>query len=347
MQPMPRVKLCVKEDKGKVSLTEFDYPDPGPGQALVRTSLTTICGSDIHIVDDIEEVMAGTPMGHEAVGVVEAVGEGVERFKPGDRVVACCLTSCGQCERCSGGELQLCSTYGSPMNLLFGAQGEAFLVNSADVSMAHIPDGVDDRGAIFAADILSTGLGAIERAGLEQGQSVAIFAQGPVGLCATMAASFVGAEPIIAVESIPERVAMAKRLGAHEVVSPENAVEEIMKLTGAAGVDVAVEALGKQVTFENCCRATRLGGTVSSVGVYGGLDHLILPLDPGFIQRRIVTTLCPAGRERLEYLIGLIESGKIDPRPLFTHDRPLDDIVDCYDLFRRHADGVIKLALTP
>ncbi|RMD84778.1 MAG: NAD(P)-dependent alcohol dehydrogenase [Candidatus Dadabacteria bacterium] len=344
---MPRVKLCVKQDKGKVALSEFDYPDPGPGQALVRTTLTTICGSDIHIVDDIDEVMPGTPMGHEAVGVVEAVGEGVERFKPGDRVVACCLTSCGQCERCREGNMQLCSTYGSPMNLLFGAQGEAFLVNSADHSMAKLPDGLDERGALFAADILSTGLGAVERGGVKPGDAVAIFAQGPVGLCATMAARMAGAEPIIAVESVPERVEMAKRLGAHEVVSPESAVEEIMKLTGARGVDVAIEALGKQETFENCCRVTRLGGTVSSVGVYGGLEALRLPLDPGFIQRQIVTTLCPAGRERLEYLLGLIESGKLDPRPLLTHDRRLDEIVETYDVFRRHADGMIKVAITP
>ncbi len=343
---MPRVKLCVKEDKGKVGLTEFDYPDPGPGQALVRTTLTTICGSDIHIVDDIDEVMAGTPMGHEAVGLVEAVGEGVERFKPGDRVVACCLSSCGGCERCGDGNPQLCSTYGAPMNLLFGAQGEAFLVNAADHSMTLIPDGVDDRGALFAADILSTGLGAIERADVGEGTSVAIFAQGPVGLCATMSAKFRGAGPIIAVESIPERVEMAKRLGADEVVAPDTAYDDIMKLTGAAGVDVAVEALGKQVTFENCCRVSRLGGTVSSVGVYGGLETLTMPLDPGFIQRRIITTLCPAGRERLDYLLELIGSGKLDPRPLLTHDRALDEMVDTYDVFRRHADGVIKIAVT-
>lgn len=344
---MPRVKVCVKQDKGKVALTEFDYPDPGPGQALVRTSLTTICGSDIHLVDDFDEVMAGTPMGHEAVGVVEAVGDGVERLKPGDRVVACCLTSCGQCDRCRGGEPQLCSTYGAPMNLLFGAQGEAFLVNGADHSMTKIPDGVDDRAAIFAADILSTGFGAIERAEVKPGQSVAIFAQGPVGLCATIAAKYHGAEPIIAVESIPERVEMAKRLGAHEVVAPERAVDEIRKLTGGVGVDVSVEALGKQVTFENCCLATRLGGTISSVGVYGGLEFLRLPIDPGFIQRKIVTTLCPAGAERLDYLLDLLAGGKVDPTPLFTHERGLDDIVASYDMFRRHADGVIKIAVKP
>ena len=344
---MEKVSACIKDDQGRAALSTLELPEPGPGQALIRTELTTICGSDIHILEDIPEVPAGTPMGHEAVGVVEAVGEGVERFGKGDRVVACCVTSCGSCERCSGGEPQLCQTFAAPFNLLFGAQAEAFLVAGADHSMAALPKGVDDRQALFASDIMSTGFGALERAHLAAGQSVAVFAQGPVGLCATAAAAFYRAEPIVAVESIPERVEMARRLGATHVLSPKNAVEEIMELSKGQGVDVAVEALGKQETFENCCRVTRLGGTISSVGVYGGIPSLSLPTDGTFIHRSLVTTLCPGGSSRLEHLLDLVESGRVDLTPLITHECRLGEVVAAYDMFRNRREGAIKIALRP
>ena len=261
---MPHAKVCIKETDGKVALTDLDLPDPGPGQALVRTTLTTICGSDIHILDDIPEIPVGMPMGHEAVGVVEMVGDGVERFQPGDRVLSACLLSCGHCAPCRLGEPQICRTLGAPMNLLFGAQSQAFLVSGADHSMTKIPA----------------------------------------------------------------------------------AVEEFMKLTDGVGVDVAVEALGKQQTFENCCRVTRLGGTVSSVGVYGGISALSLPTDGSFIHRTLVTTLCPTGYERLDYLLRLLEQRKIDPTPMLTHERPLERISEAYEMFRARRDGVIKIAIT-
>lgn len=342
---MPKVNCCIKEDTGKVALTEVDLPDPGPGEALIRTTLTTICGSDIHICDDIPEVPVGMPMGHEGVGIVEAVGEGVERFKVGDKVVACCLKSCGECTPCSDGDPAICETHGAPMNLVFGAQAEAFMVGGADRTLARLPAGVDDRQAVFVADILSTGFGALERGGIKPGQSVAIFAQGPVGLCATIGARHYGAEPIIAVEALPERQEMARRLGATHVIEPAGAVDAIMEITSGRGVDLAVECLGKQETFENCCRVTRLGGTISSVGVYAGIPALSLPTDGSFVHRRLVTTFCPAGSERLDYLLGLIDSGKIDPSQMITHDSSLSSIVTDYDIFRERREGVIKMAI--
>ncbi len=342
---MPRTRVCIKEADKRIALADLDLAGPGPGQALVRTTVTTICGSDIHIVDDIPEVPPGTPMGHEAVGIVDAVGEGVSSFRPGDRVVASCLISCGSCAPCTGGEPQICATYAAPMNLLFGAQSDMFLVPSAEHSMAKIPDAVDDTTAIFAADILPTGLGAVERAGVAAGTSVAIFAQGPVGLCATLAAKHAGAEPIIAVERIAERQRMARHFGADLVVEPERALDEIMRATHGRGVDVAIEALGKQETFEACCRVTRLGGVVSSVGVYGGIEYLRLPTDGSFIHRTIVTTLCPAGRARLEHVLRLLADGVLDPRRLLTHERTLAEIEDAYAMFRAREDGVLKIAI--
>jgi len=230
------------------------------------------------------------------------------------------------------------------MNLLFGAQAEAFLVRSADYSMAKIPEGMSDRQAVFAADILSTGLGALERARLRPGQSVCIFAQGPVGLCATAAARHLGAGTIYAVESVPERVALARKLGADVVLDPDTAVDRVLEATRGTGVDVAVEALGTQRTFEACCRVTRMGGTVSSVGVYAKVPRLEMPTDGTFLHRTFVSTLCPAGSERLDALLHLMNRG-LDITPLFTHAMPLDRIADAYDLFRHRRDGVVKIAV--
>jgi threonine dehydrogenase-like Zn-dependent dehydrogenase len=291
------------------------------------------------------DIPDGTPMGHESVGIVEAVGNGVERVKVGEKVVVSCLQSCGECATCSRSDFNICETFAAPMNLVLGAQAELLLVNGADHSVAPLPSSVDDKAGVLVSDILSTGFGACERAGVGPGSTVAIFAQGPVGLCATLGAKYYGAERIIVVESIPERIAMAKNFGATDVVAPETAVDAILELTGGGGADIAIEALGKQVTFENCLKSTRFGGTVSSVGVYGGIDALSLPTDGTFIHRSIVMTLCPAGRDRLEFLLGLIDAGKVDPTPLFTHDLPLASVVQAYDLFRSRSEGVMKVAL--
>lgn len=344
---MPQSNTCVKASTGKVAMAAIPYPDePGPGQALVRTTLSTVCGSDIHVVDELP-VPDGVPMGHEAVGIVEAVGPGVTGFRAGDRVVTSCLLCCGYCQRCLEGNHQVCQTFNAPGNLLFGAQGEYFLVNGAQASMAKVPGGLEDEQVLFVTDIMSTGFAAIERAGIRAGDSVAVFAQGPVGLCATAAARTLGAGLIIAVESIPERQAMAKRLGADVVVEPGDAVAKIMSLTNNSGVDIAVEALGHQVTFENCCAVARLGGTVSSVGVYGAFPELSLKTSGSFMHRKLVTTLCPVGNERMTRLMALVAHGRVDLRPLLTHSMKLAETPAAYDLFRRREGGVLKVALRP
>ncbi len=342
---MPTAKGCVKVEKGTVALTEYELGDPGPGQILVHPTLTTICGSDIHMVDDIPDVPQGTPMGHEAVGIVEAIGDGVNTVAVGDRIVMSCLQSCGECHTCSQGDLSICETFAAPMNLVLGAQADLVMINGADHSVAPLPPSVDDRAGVLVSDVLSTGFGACERGGVRPGSTVAIFAQGPVGLCATLGAKYYGAERIIVVESIPQRIEMARSFGATDVVSPDTAVESILEQTGGRGGDVAIEALGKQITFENCCKVARFGGTISSVGVYGGIDALSLPTDGTFIHRSLVMTFCPAGRERLEFLLGLIDAGRVDPTPLFTHELRLDAVVEAYDLFRSRRDGVMKVAL--
>jgi alcohol dehydrogenase len=338
--------VCVKADTKKVAMERMPIPTPGPGQALLKTRLSTICGSDIHLVDELP-IPPGMPMGHEAVAEVVDVGDGVIGFQRGDRVVASCLYGCGTCPRCQEGNRQVCQRYVAPMNLLFGCQGEYYLVNSADVNMAKVPDEVEDESALLATDIMSTGFAAIENAALQFGDSVAVFAQGPVGLCVTAAARARGAGFIIAVESIPERVAVAKRLGADVVLDPATAVDEILALSGGHGVDVAVEALGNQITLQNALKVTRFGGVVSSVGVYGAFPIVSFPTDGTFLHRRFVTTLCPGGSDRLRRMMDLTRYGKVDLRPLFTHQMKLADTVAAYDLFRDRRNGVIKIALRP
>ncbi len=351
-QALSTSRTCVKLDTGRLAVRTIEIPEPGPGEAIVRTTLTTICGSDIHFLDEFQmpRGVAYVPMGHEAVGIVHALGPGVSGFKVGDRVVASCLYGCGTCANCQRGEIALCLTFGTIpgiTNVLAGCQGEFFRVPHATLNMARVPDELTDEQAILAGDVLSTGFGAVERAGVSTGDVVVVFGQGPVGLCATVASRLHGAGLIIAVERVPERAAMAQRLGATMVVTPNEAVDRVLRATDGRGADVAIEAVGLPETFQQALAVTRLDGTVSSIGVYGATRHLTIPVTGNFYQRRIVTALCPAGSDRLRRLLDLVRFGRFDPSLLFTHELPLAEVVRAYELVRRHEGGVIKIALRP
>jgi threonine dehydrogenase-like Zn-dependent dehydrogenase len=182
------------------------------------------------------------------------------------------------------------------------------------------------------------------------GDTVAVFAQGPIGLCATAGAKLMGATTIIGVDAVPARMEAARRLGADHVVDfrAEDPVDAIMRLTDGRGVDVAIEALDTQATFEVCLRVLRPGGTLSSLGVYS--SDLTIPLGAfaaGLGDHKIITTLCPGGKERMRRLMGVIASGRVDLRPMVTHRFPLERIEEAYDLFAHQRDGVLKVAITP
>jgi threonine dehydrogenase-like Zn-dependent dehydrogenase len=289
----------------------------------------------------------GLPMGHEAVGTVHSVGPGVTRFQPGDRVISSCLVGCGKCHECMTVDHSVCSGGG---RVMFGCQAEYYTAPYAEVNVAKVPEGVSDEAAVLATDIMSTGFGAIERAGAGFGDSVAIFAQGPLGLCATAGARARGCGLIIAVDAVPERLEMSKKLGANVVINAKekDAAAEIMSLTGDVGVDIAVEAVGTQATFEACTKVVRRGGTVSSIGVYGLTPQISMPTAvPSFLYRNIVTTLCPSGHDRMEHLLALLQNGSVDLTALFTHRMKLADAPKAYDLFRAKTEGVLKIAITP
>jgi threonine dehydrogenase-like Zn-dependent dehydrogenase len=199
-------------------------------------------------------------------------------------------------------------------------------------------------------DIMSTGFGGAQRGRIQIGDTVAVFAQGPIGLCATVGARLMGATTIIAVETLEARARVAQRLGADHVVDfrKEDPVEAIMRLTGGRGVDVAIEALGTQPTFEAALRVLRPGGTLSSLGVYSkDLNSPLGAFAAGLGDHTIVTTLCPGGKERMRRLMDVIASGRADLQPLVTHRFKLDQIEQAYELFANQRDGVLKVAITP
>jgi len=234
-------------------------------------------------------------------------------------------------------------------NTINGAQAEYLLVPNAQANLAKIPDELSDEQVVLLADIASTGFSGAESANIRIGDTVVVLAQGPIGLCSTAGAKLMGASFIIGVESDPVRIKMSKRMGADVVFDPKQCdlVAEVKKLTGG-GADVAIEALGLQETFENCLRCLRPGGTLSSLGVYSG--KLQVPYDAfaaGIGDYRIVTTLCPGGKERMRRLMSMVQSKRFDPTPLLTHSFKLDQIVEAYDLFGSRRDGVLKVAIRP
>ena len=351
------MKATVFRSPNKISVEEVPRPCAGVGEAVIRITLTTICGTDLHILRGEYAVKPGLVIGHEPVGVIEELGEGVTGYKIGDRVLVGAITPCGQCRACLSAQWAQCGhgqgveaiggwRFGNTIN---GAQAEYLLVPNAQANLAKIPDELTDEQVVLLADIASTGFSGAESANIRLGDTVVVFAQGPIGLCATAGAKLMGASFIIGVESDPVRTKVSKRMGADVVLDPNDGdlVLEIKKLTGG-GADVAIEALGIQQTFENCLRCLRPGGTLSSLGVYSG--KLQMPYDAfaaGIGDYKIVTTLCPGGKERMRRLMAMVQTNRFDPTPLLTHSFSLDQIVEAYDLFSTRRDGVLKVAIRP
>jgi len=357
---MRTMKAAVFVEPGRIVLEDRPIPDVGPLDALIRITTTTICGTDVHILKGEYPVRKGLIVGHEPVGVIEKLGSAVQGYHEGQRVIAGAITpsghSCASLDgfhsQCGAGTRHGFKPAGGWRfgNTIDGCQAEYVLVPDAMVNLAPVPDGLTDEQVLMCPDIMSTGLAGAESGRIRIGDAVAVFAQGPIGLCATAGAKLRGATTIIAVDSVPGRMAMARRMGADHVIDfrQVDPVEEIMRITDGRGVDVAIEALGTQGTFEACLRVLRPGGVLSSLGVYS--TDLRLPLGPfvaGLGDHTIVTSLCPGGKERMRRLMNVVASGRVDLGPLVTHRFKLDDIEAAYDLFGHQRDGVLKVALTP
>ncbi|NLF53131.1 MAG: zinc-binding dehydrogenase, partial [Thauera phenolivorans] len=235
-------------------------------------------------------------------------------------------------------------------NLIDGTQAEYVRVPDAQANLAPIPDGLTDEQVLMCPDIMSTGFKGAENANIRLGDTVAVFAQGPIGLCATAGARLMGATTVIAVDGNPHRLGISKVMGADVTLNFHDCdvVEEIMKLTGGRGVDSAIEALGTQGTFESALGILKPGGTLSSLGVYS--SDLTIPVSAfaaGLGDHRINTALCPGGKERMRRLMNVVASKRVDLGVLVTHTFKLDDIVAAYELFANQRDGVLKVAIKP
>lgn len=351
---MEKMKAVVFRGAGDLRIEEVPKPRPRPGEAVIRIAATTICGTDVHIVKGEYPVRSGLILGHEPVGVIDALGDGLDdEYNVGDRVIVGAITPCGQCFYCLNDARSQCGgalggwRFGNTIN---GAWAEYLLVPNARANLAKIPDQLTDEQVLMVPDIASTGISGAESGNIKVGDAVAVFAQGPIGLCATLGARLRGASIIVGVDPVPTRRAMALRFGATHTLDPNagDVVTQLKKLTEGRGVDVAIEALGRQETFEAALRSIRPGGVLSSLGVYSG--KLVAPYEAlyaGLGDQRIVTTLCPGGKERMRRLMAMVSSGRMDLSPLITHRFGLDDIKDAYDLFSRQGDGVMKVALFP
>jgi alcohol dehydrogenase len=348
--PKGLMRATVFHAPSHFGLEEKALPHAGPGDVIVRVRLTSICGTDLHIVQGEFPVKAGLTLGHEGVGVVHEIGHCVTGYTVGQRVLVSAITPCGQCEPCLSGQLSQC---GGPFgawrlgHTMDGMQADYVRVPFAQANLTPIPDQLSDESVLLLSDVASTGFAAAEHGSVGLADTVAVFAQGPVGLCATLGAKLLGASEVFAVDNDMERLRMAVRFGATTTIAADrDPVAKILNATGGRGVDVAVEALGSPETFENALRVLRPGGTLSSVGIYTG--HLKLPLEAvgaGIAGKRIFTTMCPGGKARMARLMRLVATSRIDLTPLLTHLFSLDDIDKAYELFGARRDNVLKVAI--
>jgi threonine dehydrogenase-like Zn-dependent dehydrogenase len=344
------MKAFVMKAIGQVGFMEKPVPEPGPNDAIVRTTRALICTSDSHTVRGAIGPRTNLTLGHEAVGIVHTVGSQVRQFRPGDRVVVGAITPDWGALASQAGHP---SQSGGPLggwkfsNTKDGVFAEYFHVNEADANMALIPPDVSDEMAVYCADMLSTGFMGAEQGRIPLGGTVAVFGQGPVGLMATAGARLLGAGLIIAVESVPRRQELAHFYGADVIVdfSREDVVKRVLELTAGQGVDTAIEALGSDVTFQNAVKVTKAGGTISNIGYHGHGEFVHIPrLDwgVGMAEKTITTGLCPGGRLRLERLLLLLQQKRVDPTPMTTHTFPFEEMERAFEMMDQKRDGIIK-----
>jgi alcohol dehydrogenase len=330
------MKALVFKGPGQKALE--DKPEPKiekPSDAIVRITKTTICGTDLHILKgDVPEVKPGTTLGHEGVGIVEAVGEGVSNFKVGDPVLISCISSCGKCEFCRRQMYSHCTTGGWILgHLIDGTQAEKVRIPHADTSLYHLPKGVDEEALVMLSDILPTGFECgVLNGKVQPGQTVAIVGAGPIGLAALMTAQFYAPGRIIMIDLDDNRLEVAKKFGATDVVNSKggDAVERVMALTNKRGVDVAIEAVGVPATFSICESIVGAGGTIANVGVHGTKVDLHLER---LWAHNITLTTGLVDTYTTPMLLATVESKRLEPGKLVTHRFTLDQIAEAYATF--------------
>jgi threonine dehydrogenase-like Zn-dependent dehydrogenase len=344
------MKAFVMKSIGQVGFMEKPIPKAGPDDAIIRTTRALICTSDSHTVNGAIGPRENLTLGHEAIGVVHEVGGNVKLFKPGDRVLVGAITPDWGDPASQAGHS---SQSGGPLggwkfsNSKDGVFAEYFHVNEADANMALIPASVSDEAAVYCADMLTTGFMGAENGDIPIGGTVAVFAEGPVGLMATVGAKLRGAALIIGVEAVPRRQELARTYGADVIAdfSKEDVVQRILDLTDGQGVDTAIEALGADITFQQAIKVTKAGGTISNVGYHGHGDFVNIPRiewGVGMAEKTIKTGLCPGGRLRMSRLLHLLEMKRVDPTLMTTHTFSFNEMDRAFEIMDKKLDGVLK-----
>ena len=311
-----------------------------PTDAIIRVTKTTICGTDLHILKgDVATCKPGTVLGHEGVGVIDAVGAGVTAFKPGDRVLISCISACGRCEPCRKTMYSHCTTGGWILgNSIDGTQAEFVRIPHADTSLYPIPEGADEEALVMLSDILPTGFECgVLNGKVTVGSSVAIVGSGPIGLAALLTAQFYSPAEIIMIDLDDNRLAVAKRFGATATVNSTDgkAAEQVMVLTGGRGVDTAIEAVGIPATFTLCEDIVAAGGTIANVGVHGCKVDLRLER---LWSHNVTITTGLVDTFSIPMLLKTVQSKRIDAKQLITHRFKLQEILQAYDTFGKSAD---------
>jgi 2-desacetyl-2-hydroxyethyl bacteriochlorophyllide A dehydrogenase len=335
---------------GKVRVEE--KPDPeltAPDEVIVRVEATGVCGSDLHLYHGRIEIEPGFTLGHEYVGTVVAVGDGVTHVAEGDRVLGAFLTACGECFFCRRGDFHKCDRgrvfgHGSTLGSLQGAQADLLLVPGADLTLRRVPSGLPDEVALFAGDVMGTGYHAIDALDLEPGGSVAVLGLGPVGLCAVQVAKAAGATQVIGVDPVEERLRMAESFGATALHLTEDDVRGAVKeATEGRGVDGAVDAVGHPEALEMACRLTRKAGTVSATGVYSERVEVHM----GIVWIKSLTLRSGQANviAHLDPVLERLAAGELDPAPLVTHHMKLEEAPEAYEIYDRRE--ALKIVLNP
>jgi 2-desacetyl-2-hydroxyethyl bacteriochlorophyllide A dehydrogenase len=335
---------------GEVRVEE--RPDPElaePGDAIVRVEASGVCGSDLHIYHGRVAIEPGFTIGHEYVGTVVAAGEEVTRVAEGDRVLGTYGTACGECFFCRRGDFHKCDHgrvfgHGATLGSLQGAQAELVLVPNADLTLRRVPDGLSDEVALFAGDVMGTAYHAVAETGVGEGDSVAVLGLGPVGLCAVQAARAAGAESMVAIDTVAERLEMARSFGAEPVhLTEEDPRAAAKRVSEGRGVDAAIDAVGHPDALELACRLARKAGTVSATGVYA--ERIEVHMGIVWIKALTLKTGHANVIKHLDPVLEALVSGRLDPAPLVTHHMPLDDAPEAYEVYDRRE--ALKIVLTP
>jgi 2-desacetyl-2-hydroxyethyl bacteriochlorophyllide A dehydrogenase len=344
------MRAVTYQAPGQVKIEEKPEPEvTSPDEVVIRVEASGICGSDLHIYHGRVQIEPGFTIGHEYVGTVLATGEDVNDVGEGDRVLGTYSTACGQCFFCRRGDFHQCDSarvfgHGAALGSLQGAQADQLLVPHADLALRRVPEGLSDEVALFAGDVMGTGFHAVRELGLEPGSSVAVLGLGPVGLCAVQAARAAGAEQVIAIDSVEDRLRMAESFGATPVhLSEDDVREAVKKATGGRGVDGAVDAVGHPDALDMACRLTRKAGTVSATGVYAEPVELHM----GIVWIKGLTLKSGQANviAHLDSVLELLRTGVLDPAPLVTHHMRLDEAAQAYEAYDRRE--ALKIVLSP